>query len=138
MIKVDSLESFFAAPDADYCLSGHDGKIFAYAKNCYNTIGDMILDLKIIIGKTCGVDPEKVSYKFIYTIVYHVFVKWVEIKNQQFVWRNLFEGVVFFKESVKFKEVISLMLLQISLIQMKYPNKELHFGDIGQINLSEY
>ena len=140
MIKVDCRENFLNAPDNEnYVLSGYDNMIFLYAKNGLKTTGDMIQDLKIIIGSVCGMDSDYVSKDNIYHIVYHVFTRWVKETEQYHFWEKLFNhGSIFFNEEIKFKEIVSAMLSIISLIQMKYPNKELHFSEIKMRDLKEY
>ena len=49
--------------------------IFLYAKNHYAT-GDMISDLKIIIGHRAGIDPDHISIGDIYDIMISLFLKY--------------------------------------------------------------
>ena len=140
MVKVDCLENFLNAPDyIDYVLSGHDNMIFLYAKNGLETTGDIVQDLKIIVGFTCSMESKRVSKENIYHIVYGVFSRWVDKVEQYVFWHRLFEfGHIFFEDNVSFKEVISEMISYISLIRMKYPHKELHFAEVKKRDLKEY
>jgi len=129
MIKVISLKEFLNAPDfSDYILSGHDNKIFMYAKNKCISTGDVIKDLKTIISRTCSVEYFKISDENMYQVVYGVFERWVEDLQKTIFWRNLFnKEALFFKETVSLKTVVSSMVSQIALVVMVHPHKELNF-----------
>lgn len=130
MNDVHNLKDFLALPTfQDGVLSGHDNQIFLYAKNHYNTTGDMIQDLKILISSICNMDVDHISMENLYHIVHGVWWNWVE-ENEKFRFtRDLFKGGLRFDDEIKIKEVINSMLSQISLIQMVYENdKELRFG----------
>jgi hypothetical protein len=141
MKRVYCLEDFLSASENEnYVLYGHDNMIFLYSKDKFNSTGDMIKDLKIIIGYTCAMDPDMVNNENVYHIVYSVFERWVSKVEQKGFWFKLFScgNKLFFSNEIDFKDVIFSMLTLITLIQMKYDNKELHFTEVKEKDLKKY
>jgi hypothetical protein len=130
-----NLKEFLAVParkDGErvkIILTGYADHIMKYAKNFYDTSGNTIHDLKIIISKVSSMGIDKISNRNIYLTVFNVWNDWVIEKRKEFLLRDLFDSLIDIKESITFEEVINKMLVDIYLSQMVWEDRHIVFSD---------
>ena len=131
MILAHNIANFTSYNDGiirHYYLEGVQREIFIYAKHLRKGDESDFDELRPILAKAYGYEPDCMSNQHIYSIVSKVYAEWSTENDKESLIHSLYKELIYTKGKGEANEIIlELMLSHISLITMIYPDKELHF-----------
>jgi len=106
-------------------------QIILYCKGWFKTT-DPISDLKVLIGKRCGYDPELCSLENIYWHLCEIIKECNDIHpNKNYIYQEILREMFKWETSITINDVVKQLRSQISLLPVLNKDKELIL-DLGE------